>query len=174
MICLTSVSVFPYMGFVSLFSLKGCAQMALTSHHIHLNPGSQLTKQAPQGWRETDSHLLPTPPPRDRAFTRHTTTTKLTARPKNPIHRAYRERRHFSEQHTSRESIIVIASMFLKRPGSLPFRIHAACWWTVIHLWFAKVLQVYSRAAGWGAFQSKAVLTAHMFTFSAAHIDSSI
>lgn len=72
MICLTSVSVFPYMCFVSLFSLKGCAQMALTSHHIHLNPGSQLTKQAPQGWRETDSHLLPTPPtPRPCLYTPH-------------------------------------------------------------------------------------------------------
>lgn len=144
---------------------------AITS--IWIQALSWLNKHLRAEERQTVT-CYPPPPPRDRAFTRHTTTTKLTARPKNPIHRAYRERRHFSEQHTSRESIIVIASMFLKRPGSLPFRIHAACWWTVIHLWFAKVLQVYSRAAGWGAFQSKAVLTAHMFTFSAAHIDSSI
>ena len=65
MICVTSVawlqphSAFSCMDFVFLFSQKGCAQMALTSYHIHLNPGSQLTKRAPRGCRGTDSHLLP-------------------------------------------------------------------------------------------------------------------
>lgn len=164
MICLTSVSwfqahsVLPYMGFVSFFSLKGCAQMALASHHIHLNPGSQLTKQAPRGWRATDSHLL-TPPPRA------TTTTKMAADAPFTSH---------TERDSSRQPITVIASVCLKTPGSLSFRLHTVGWWTVIHLWFAKALRAYSRAAGWGPFSSKALLAARMFTFSTGHIDSSI
>lgn len=47
--------------------------MALTSHHIYLIPGSQLTKQAPRGFSGTDSHLLPY-----HVFT-HTYTTHSTA-----------------------------------------------------------------------------------------------
>lgn len=106
----------PYMGFVSLFSLKGCAQMALASHHIHLNPGSQLTKQAPRGWRGTDSHLLhpPKPPFYTHTHTHHHNHHKADSSAKSP-------------STGGRQSITVIASVFLKRSGSLSFRMVMNC-----------------------------------------------
>lgn len=48
--------------FETLFSFKGCTQMAVTNHHIHFSPGSQLTKQAPRGSTGTHSDFWATHP----------------------------------------------------------------------------------------------------------------
>lgn len=156
MICLTSVSwfqahsVLPYMGFVSLlFSLKGCAQMAFASHHIHLNLSSQLTKQAPQGWRGTDSHLLhPLPTP----SCLYTNT--------GCCHHHYKDGcSAWSSKDSLWQTIAVIASVFLeivlKSEHCSSVSVNLFC-----DMWVWSNLQ--------GSFKAK--LAAHMFSLSMACI----
>lgn len=64
------------------------------------------------------------------------TTTKLTAQPKPHSPDTQGKRQHFFEQHSTRQSITMIASEFLKRSGSHSFCIYSAFSWTLVNFGF--------------------------------------
>lgn len=110
-----------------------------------------------RGCRGTDSHLLPPTPQTPmllHTYATHTTaTTKLTAQPK--VHSAAIQRRTAFLSNTPADSQSVwLHQCFWKGLTDC----HPECTLHVDELCFICDLPVYGRAAGWGSFQSKAVL----------------